>query len=44
MRLIDYVQDNGRSLESYAKQLQDKPYRYEAHFFPHDVEQRELTT
>ena len=44
VRAIDYLQDNGRSLESYAKSLRDKPYRYEAHYFPHDIEQRELIT
>ncbi len=41
-RMIDYYQNNGFGLEHYAKILREKPYFYDAHFFPHDVEVKEL--
>ena len=44
IRFIDYIEDNGKSLEYFAKVMNDKPYRYESHYFPHDIQVRELTT
>lgn len=44
IRFIDYIEDNGKSLEYFAKVLNDKPFRYEQHFFPHDIQVRELST
>ncbi len=41
-RMIDYYQNNGFGLEHYAKILREKPYFYDGHYFPHDVEVREL--
>lgn len=44
IRFIDYIEDNGKSLEYFAKVMNDKPYRYDGHYFPHDIQVRELTT
>lgn len=41
-RLIDYYQNNGFGLDHYVKILREKPYSYGGHYFPHDVEVREL--
>jgi len=40
---IDYYENVGRGLEHYAKVLNEKPYLYGGHFFPHDGVQREMT-
>jgi hypothetical protein len=42
-RFLEYQEDAGRGLDSYAKLLREKPYVYGKHFLPHDVEVRELT-
>jgi phage terminase large subunit len=42
-RFLEYHEDNGVGLDSYAKLLRSKPYVYGKHFLPHDVEVRELT-
>lgn len=44
IHLIDYHHDTGKGLEHYAKVLQDKPYVYSRHLWPHDGEARELGT
>lgn len=44
IRIIDYYEDNGKSLEYFAKVINDKQYRYDQHYFPHDIQVRELTT
>jgi len=44
IRVIDYHEDHGRSLEEYATVLQQKGYRYGSHVFPHDIAQHEWTT
>lgn len=44
IRVIDYLQDSGIGLDSYAKMLKDKDYVYSAHVLPHDIEVRELST
>jgi phage terminase large subunit len=41
-RVIDYLEGTGMTLDWYADQLAEKPYRYGRMFFPHDVEVREL--
>lgn len=43
-RWLEYFQDNGSSLETYAKLVHSKPYSYGRHFLPHDVEVREMGT
>lgn len=42
-RFLEYHEDNGIGLDSYAKLLRSKPYVYGKHFLPHDIEVRELT-
>lgn len=44
VRLIDYYQHTGEGLDHYLQLVQDKPYTYGTHWFPHDVEQHELGT
>jgi phage terminase large subunit len=44
IRIIDYLEESGESLEYYVKQLQEKGYNYGTHYLPHDVEVRELGT
>lgn len=44
IRLIDYYESSGEGLDHYAKVVNDKPYVYEGHYAPHDIEVRELTT
>lgn len=42
IRIIDYYEASGEGLPHYANWLRAKPYSYENHFLPHDVEVREL--
>lgn len=42
IRAIDYYEQTGEGLSHYAAVLAEKPYRYGAHFAPHDIEVREL--
>jgi len=44
IRMIDYYENWGFGLDHYIKVLKDKPYNYERHYFPPDIEVRELTT
>jgi phage terminase large subunit len=44
IRFIDYYENSGEGLVHYAKIMKDKPYVYGDHYFPHDVEVRELGT
>jgi len=44
IRIIDYLEDSGEGLPYYVKALQAKPYVYERHIAPHDIEVRELGT
>jgi hypothetical protein len=41
-RFIDFFSDNGEGFEYYMRILDEKGYRYGAHYFPHDIEVREL--
>jgi len=41
-RVIDYLESSREGLEWYARQIRDKPYAYERHLLPHDVEVQEL--
>lgn len=40
--VIDYYENRGVGLDHYAKVLREKPYSYNRHILPHDVEVREL--
>lgn len=44
IHIIDYLEDSGKGLEHYAKELQAKPYVYSRHIWPHDGAARELGT
>lgn len=44
IRIIDFYESSGESLQHYIKKLQEKPYTYNRHYAPHDIEVRELTT
>lgn len=42
VRVIDYYEASGHGFEHYAKVLSEKPYIYERHWAPHDIQVREL--
>jgi hypothetical protein len=42
IRIIDCYSNNNLGLDHYAKIIQDKPYRYGAHYAPHDIKVREF--
>jgi len=44
VRLIDFYTNSGEGLLHYVKLLRSKEYLYGKHYFPHDVEVRELTS
>jgi hypothetical protein len=44
IRIIDFLESNGRSLESYAMELRKKGYNYGQHWLPHDIKVKELGT
>ena len=43
IRIIDYIEDNNRGLDSYIKEVKDITYIYEQHYAPHDIQIREFT-
>jgi phage terminase large subunit len=44
IRVIDVIKGEGEGLVWYVKQLQDRPWIWGNHYFPHDVNVRELGT
>ena len=44
VRIIDYYENQGESIEHYIKILQSKGYNYSKHFMPHDVAKGSLET
>lgn len=44
VRLIDYLESEGEGIQYYAQELKNKRYIYQAHYMPHDVAVRELST
>jgi phage terminase large subunit len=42
IHLIDYAEDKGLDLASWAKILQGKPYLYQRHHLPHDADAKHL--
>lgn len=44
IRIIDRYANNGYWFEHYANELVKKGYRYDKHYFPHDIANRELAT
>lgn len=43
IHIIDFIQGTGKSLQYYVKAVQDKPYVYSRHVWPHDGKAREMT-
>lgn len=43
-RIIDYYEARNRALTDIARDLIAKPYVYAKHFFPHDIDAREITS
>lgn len=41
-RFIDVLENSGKGLDFYAKELKEKPYIYGTHYFPHDMNVREI--
>jgi hypothetical protein len=44
VRVIDHYEMSGEGLEHYVAHIMSKPYRYEKHYLPHDVQVRELSS
>lgn len=44
VRIIDYYENSGLSLDHYVNVLREKGYAYEQHILPHDVRVKELGT
>lgn len=44
VRVIDYMEGSGEGLEYYIKEINNKPYVYGGHLFPHDIAVRDLIT
>lgn len=44
IRVIDYLEANGESVQYFIKELEDRKYKYGVHYWPHDGEVRELIT
>jgi len=44
IRIIDHYEAHGEGLPHYAKVLQDKPYVYGTHYFPHDAGSGQFAT
>ena len=44
IRIFDAILENWKWFEYYKKVLYNKDYMYEKHYFPHDINVRELTT
>lgn len=42
LHVIDYMENTGKGLDWYVKQLNAKPYNFSTHIMPHDVKVREL--
>jgi hypothetical protein len=42
IHLIDYLEANGKGLDSYIKIVKEKEYVYGEHFAPHDIKVREM--
>lgn len=44
IRIIDYLEEAGKGLDYYARELDKKGYLYGKHYGPHDIRVRELGT
>lgn len=41
IRVIDYIEENNKSLDYYIREIKNKKYIYAKHFAPHDIQVRE---
>lgn len=44
IHVINYMEDHGKGLDYWASEVLRLPYKYDTHFLPHDVANRELTS
>ena len=44
INIIDYIEDFGKGLDYYIKEIKNKPYVYNSHNAPHDIVNREFTS
>ena len=44
IHVIDYLEERGKGLEFYIREIKNKPYTYSEHYIPHDGAARELGT
>lgn len=44
IHVIDYLEHQGEGLPYYARELEDKPYLYDAHFAPHDIDSHSFSS
>jgi len=44
IHLIDYYENNNQALPHYVQVLKEKPYVYDVHYAPHDLDQVEFST
>ena len=44
IHVIDHMQENGKDIEWWVKQIKDKPYVFDRHYLPHDGAAREMGT
>jgi len=44
IHMIDYMEDHGKGLDFWVRQVHQRPYNYNAHVFPHDIAARSLET
>jgi len=44
IRVIDYHEESGRGLQHYIALIKSRPYRYSAHWAPHDIQIREIAS
>jgi len=42
--IIDYMEESNLGLVDWIKLINDKPYQYDEHYAPHDIQQREMTS
>ena len=44
IHIIDYLEHQGEGLPYYAKELSNKPYIYDAHYAPHDIDSHSFSS
>ena len=44
LAIIDYIEDSHRTLDSYAREVRERPYNFGSHWVPHDGTHKDLKT